>query len=311
VLDAQLPAVQVFGPDGTHRTTFGRGGDGPGEFRDPNGIRLTPKGHILVSDPRNQRISRFTPEGDFLEAHTVPVRSFGFQWEGILDGGGRVLDQQFAAPLGQGPLPGRILRRIDLQTGAMDTLPFPPLPDGAGRAPVAWRFERGSTAIPFSAGGIMVLDPTGEMSVWLGWSDRYALARVSLEGDTLQLLEAGATPVPVSPQEREEAIAGVREFVAGIGAPPPDFGEIPSVKPLLTGLDVDPSGRLWVQLQAPDGGMRFDIFGPDGRWQGSAASSLPLQRFAPRVVEEDRLTAVVADSLGVAYVVRMRLQSGG
>lgn len=38
--------------------------------------------------------------------------------------------------------------------------------------------------------------------------------------------------------------------------------------------------------------------------------ALPLERYAPRVVEEERLTAVITDSLGVAYVVRMRLEDG-
>ena len=40
VLDNQLAQVEVFGPDGQHRRTLSRQGDGPGEVRQPIGLAL-------------------------------------------------------------------------------------------------------------------------------------------------------------------------------------------------------------------------------------------------------------------------------
>lgn len=47
-LDTQLAQVLVFGPDGEHRRTLGREGSGPGEFRQPIAMFLTPDGRLAV-----------------------------------------------------------------------------------------------------------------------------------------------------------------------------------------------------------------------------------------------------------------------
>lgn len=57
--------IQVFGPDGTPRRAWGKYGEGPGEFRRPQGIALA--GDLLyVADAAGHRIQVFSTEGRFL-----------------------------------------------------------------------------------------------------------------------------------------------------------------------------------------------------------------------------------------------------
>ena len=71
VSDAGNHRVVVFSPDGSSvRRTFGRCGDGCGEFNLPSGIAFLPNGNVAVGDMENNRIQIFTQKGDF-------VRVFG------------------------------------------------------------------------------------------------------------------------------------------------------------------------------------------------------------------------------------------
>ncbi|NTU51401.1 MAG: hypothetical protein HGA94_03060 [Candidatus Aminicenantes bacterium] len=63
VLDTGNHRVQKFGPDGTYLTTYGRRGQGPGEFQYPAWLAVDGKGFIYVTDPFNQRIQVLTPDG--------------------------------------------------------------------------------------------------------------------------------------------------------------------------------------------------------------------------------------------------------
>ena len=51
---------------------YGRSGDGPGEMRSPRGVAVDASGNVFVADSRLSRISKFTPDGTFLTAATLP-----------------------------------------------------------------------------------------------------------------------------------------------------------------------------------------------------------------------------------------------
>lgn len=67
--------IHRFHRDGRHLGTFGRRGDGPGEFLRPEGLALGPGGDLFVVDCGHHRILRFTPAGEF-------VSSFGSAGDG-------------------------------------------------------------------------------------------------------------------------------------------------------------------------------------------------------------------------------------
>jgi hypothetical protein len=63
VLDTGNHRIQKFGPDGKYLATYGRKGQGPGEFQYPAWLAVDGQGFIYVTDPFNQRIQVLTPDG--------------------------------------------------------------------------------------------------------------------------------------------------------------------------------------------------------------------------------------------------------
>lgn len=63
ILDAGNHRIQKFDPDGNYLATFGRRGQGPGEFFFPASLDLDSQGYMYISDPQNQRIQILKPDG--------------------------------------------------------------------------------------------------------------------------------------------------------------------------------------------------------------------------------------------------------
>jgi len=63
ILDTGNHRVQKFSSDGRYLASFGRQGQGPGEFAYPDSIDIDSADMVWVSDPNNQRIQVLTLEG--------------------------------------------------------------------------------------------------------------------------------------------------------------------------------------------------------------------------------------------------------
>lgn len=61
-------AVHRFAPDGSHLATWGRPGQGPGEFSTPHSIWVDRQDRVLVADRENNRVQVFDREGRHLES---------------------------------------------------------------------------------------------------------------------------------------------------------------------------------------------------------------------------------------------------
>ena len=59
--------VHRFAADGTHLTTWGRPGSGPGEFTTPHAVALDGRDRVLVADRENNRIQLFDRVGAYLD----------------------------------------------------------------------------------------------------------------------------------------------------------------------------------------------------------------------------------------------------
>ena len=65
VLDSGNHRVQKFDPEGNFLASYGRQGQGPGEFQYPQSIDTDAEGNIYVSDSGNQKIHILKPDGAF------------------------------------------------------------------------------------------------------------------------------------------------------------------------------------------------------------------------------------------------------
>lgn len=63
VLDSGNHRIQKFDPQGNFLASFGRPGQGPGEFQHPQSIDIDAQGFMYVSDSGNQKIQILKPDG--------------------------------------------------------------------------------------------------------------------------------------------------------------------------------------------------------------------------------------------------------
>jgi DNA-binding beta-propeller fold protein YncE len=63
--------VHEFSAGGEHLKTWGKRGNGPGEFAEPHSIWVMPDGTIMVGDRGNDRIQYFSPDGHFIRQWTA------------------------------------------------------------------------------------------------------------------------------------------------------------------------------------------------------------------------------------------------
>jgi len=76
--------IHKFSHNGTHISTFGRQGQGPGEIKSPYMIRINKKNEILVSERTRSRLIIYNPNGDLIKE--IPL-SPNYQMATLLENG--------------------------------------------------------------------------------------------------------------------------------------------------------------------------------------------------------------------------------
>jgi len=308
VLDYKVQEIRMFDAAGTFLKLAARRGQGPGEISTANGLAQGADGTIWVNDPANSRFSLFKPDGSFLRQHIVPIRSYGFIWNGTVDARGRVNDPLFI-DTSKGDVAMRI-RRIGPDGATGDSLD---ISCRLARSPVApWiaRSKNGQMgmAVPFTASASIRLDPRG--FAWCTPGDVYRVARVRLGGsDTLAVAERRIEPVAVTAAERAAVIARTDSALKQYETNNVDYSQMPRVKPFIEGLEVDDAGRLWVRRPAPDRTITvFDVFDEGGRFLATVRAPFRIDPYRHPVIRGDVVHVVVIDDDDVQNVVRARIR---
>ena len=67
ILDAGNCRIQKFDSEGKYLDSFGREGQGPGEFNSPSSLDIGAQGSLIIADPRGRKIQIFSTEGSLLK----------------------------------------------------------------------------------------------------------------------------------------------------------------------------------------------------------------------------------------------------
>lgn len=321
VLDYKAQNIRVFSPDGKFLKVIGRGGEGPGEFGEPNGFARSPDGNIWVNDPPNHRFSVRRDDGEYIKDVPSALTGFGYTWRGYFDAAGRMVN-----PISlRNPKPSApngidytnqyhtMLERRSMTSNRADTIPelscAPP-----GRLVLSWsaRSAHGGmvTGVPFQSYPSVARSP--QDFVWCTDGTKYAVYRLRLmRGDTLQVIRGKAAAIPVTGAERDSAVAAAKalfvrsHFDPGIAV----AGDVPSTKPVITGLTLDDQNRLWVRLtSAVKGHTRYDVYDPTGAELGTIDLPAAIHEGPDVLIRGDKLYGVVLDADDVPAVVRYRIE---
>jgi hypothetical protein len=71
ILDGRGRCVHRYDSSGRWLGTFGRRGDGPGEFQDSSDMTLLPDGNVAITDILQMRITIFAPDGTFVSSRNL------------------------------------------------------------------------------------------------------------------------------------------------------------------------------------------------------------------------------------------------
>lgn len=307
VLEFRAQEIRLFDNQGRFVKRVARRGNGPGEISNANGLLLAPNGEIWVNDPQNARWTVFSPTGEFVRQHVLPILGYGYVWNAMIDPAGVIYDP-VSVPSAGGTYRS-LVRRVRPNGQVIDSLPARECEQrGTGGRPTVFE-ARSATGgrvaeIPFLPSPVWTWDRRG--FTWCSSRDRYEILQIGVaRGDTVRRITLDAGPTPVSKAERDSAVARMRKLFTDIGAPEPDYDRIPRVKPAIQAIDVDASGRLWVRRNTADSRRTtFDV------WEERAARPFTvvvpwrLSAYFHPIIRGDTLLTWTRDEDDVPFVVR-------
>lgn len=268
--------VLVFEPTGSLFAAFGRRGEGPGEFSNPQHLQVLPGDTIVVWDRGFGPISYFDPSGTLLRDRRVDLgrlievvqpkcQTPGESVHLPLPDGSLVLasmEREWEAPTRGMFRPPRQFLRIDSTYSANEF--------GWWGGMEQFRIYPPAAAIgylPFPANSSVAVggDP---LSVYITNGDRYEIHQFSAAGVLRRIIRVTADPIPITPAEFNGWKDGMRAANPNWdwGAWERSFGELAerSFRPGVSRMLVDTQGYLWVYT-----GMVWNVFSQEGRWLGT------------------------------------------
>ena len=274
--------------------TIGAEGQGPDEYREPDGLFALPGDSTLLVDLGNGRLTAIAPNGAFGE--TTPIaqpakRGLTLVLPRATDSGGGIYFQQMGGMGGARGLPdSAAVVRFDRGSGAYDTLTLVKMPErkvsesgGGNERNVMMRPVPLSTEDAWGAG----LD--GRVAVARAGTNpgEYSLEWILPDGQAVSGTPTEYRPVKIGAAEKQEWVQnlgsdGLRVMITndngsmqanmsrgggGRGLPEVDGFEWPDAMPAFTSnaVQVDSKGNAWVVRETAAGEAPLvDIFGPDG-----------------------------------------------
>ena len=286
VADLQANEIRVFDGRGECIRTFGREGEGPGEFRMLAGIAWQPPGLLWAMDAISYRLTAFDSAGGVRATHSLGASmATSLPWPLTVDADGALHWWD--------PAERKIVKfGMGHELVPLDTVWVPQL-----RAEMATHTEGDLTMrfpIPESPLIEWALDREGHL--WLANTSVFELHETTYDGDTVRTVRLDRPQRRLKGRERD-SIAAADDVAANA---------LPRYKRLFGGFRVDANGWIWVTRGITPRHV-WDVFDEMGRYIGPIVSPLPIKNRPFPAFGAGTVTAVAEDGLGVEYVVRLRV----
>ena len=293
VADGVEARLVRLSPDLAEATVIGREGQGPDEYRQPDGLFALPGDSTLMTDLGNGRLAVLAPDGSIVRTEPIArenedggmmlvlpaaTDAEGGIWFASRGGMGRQMSLDDSLQV----------RRLDLATGEMPIVArLTPPPMTSSTSGGAGNTQQRIMPIPFGpedawsvgAGGLAIVR-----------AEPYHVERIRPDGSVVVGPEAAWEPVSVKRADQEEWLDGLSGGLSvmvseenGVrntslsrgGSRPPgmdaDSFEWPETKPAFSARDaqVDFAGRVWVRRNTKAGEPPlYDVFDHEGRRSG-------------------------------------------
>ena len=302
VADGRNREVRVFGLDGAHLRTFGREGEGPGEFQSLNSLAWAGD-RLLSFDPEQGRIGEWSAGGEWLGQRntqtgvTGPPDVLRLYSVGPDEVFRRDLENRYIGLNSRG------------QTG--DTLASLRGPSSGPPAYIECRYDRSRAlfVVPFAPRFLQHPGPGGVLYSALTSDYRIFVTR----NDGAEVLRVIERPLPAESFGNDEWRAANEEYYEWLATRPgascdPREPTRPDAKPFIEDLFVAPDGKLWVEV-VRTAGNRWEVFDTEGKLLGSVAAP-PRREYVVPAFGSDYLLTIRRDSLDLDHVDVWRLERG-
>jgi len=273
VLDWKDNHVLAFDKMGRHLRTFGRAGQGPGEFVTPLTMGLAPDGEIVIEDYRSHLVY-FTPEGEFIR--NLPLAKTGVRRVAI-DSRGNILGIVIVREKDNSRYE---IQKFDPEMNLMHVLDSTPIPS-----------ESSDSINPFV--GLIYYTFDKDDRVVCGAPDQYEIKTFSSTGNLVQKITRDYDPVEITEQDKKEI---EKEMPPGIKL------IIPKHYGAFQWIMTDDEGRIFVMTEerSPENrGYFHDVFDAQGRY----LAKIPLA-FRPIVIKKNKFYSVTEDEDGFHVIKR-------
>jgi hypothetical protein len=302
VVNSGTADVRVYDRRGLHVVTFGRRGQGPGEFGAPWVVYELSNDSLLVID-LNRTHSVFDRDRTFVRRFTLQSSDSTIISE--IEPAGRFADGSL---LVRGHGRSESAPSSGLRRGSTKMMRF----DGEGRLLGAIGEFDGQGMRYGPQGALYVFGPwpreaAAEESMWYGRSDRFELREVGFDGRTRRLVRLDRPNRSVTQADRDAFVEASTERVRGTDreqilriqlAEAMYAPEFPAHFDLLQ----DDAGNLWVQDYQPFNARVervWSVFDPDGRFLGDV--DVPAGVTVTHI-GDDFLLGIWRDEFDVEYV---------
>ena len=291
VLDEMSHNVRVFSPQGRLLRVIGEHGQGPEEFMQPVGIELNEDDELIVVDPENSRLSRWTLDGTLMATTNFPIGIMLYPWNGRLDNRGHLHSY---LPSGEF---GLTIVEYDPHLRPLDSVAPP-------RSHLTVFFETQTERwgvmrahVPYSPIPIWRIGPDGDMYHTPGV--RFEIIRTST-GEVV--IASDHTDVTVSADERRDAVESLSRFVERGGRV--DESRIPITKPPISSFHISRDGHFWVapSLDANAQGTILREFDAAGNELRSIELPRRILAYPQPAFRESTIIAASEDEFGIQSI---------
>lgn len=306
-VDTRAPNLRIYDPDGEHLHTFGRRGEGPGEFSSPVLMGTLPGDTLLVVDRRLRRINIFHPDDGFIRDATADAEIPGYLLTEGMFADGDILVQRMV--FNEGAMEGFSRRRVHYRSVSPDGSLGTDFGEFVGEEIVMAVNTEGqitNTIMGNAPFGKSAAVAVGDTRFFYGSQDRYEIQSWTQEGRLDRIVRVLRNPEPVTSEQVGERLAAelsdlpdnalARSYRRNFENAP-----IPEFHPAFGSIYVDSADHLWVEETriTEDEPRIASIFDPEGRAVGSVTLPARLRIFE---IGTDYILGAYADDLGVEYL---------
>jgi hypothetical protein len=259
----KLHCIKKFDPAGHHLLTFGREGEGPGEFFGVGAIAIDRDDRIITHDFQNKRFQTFTNGGAYLASYSMQDQVNGIV---AASGGGLYVgttEFNYMDPTGE------------------NTLRLSWMSDDFGRVTTIdstrirmWEMVRVGDGVqmatlPFRPYQYWAVSPGGNIIV--GRSDEYRLDILSPEYEKVGEITRDVEAPAVTERDKTDYLARFeRDGRSGLSPAMKDKMDFPGRKPYFDDIVVDWDGNILVRWteRTGNGVAVYDAFDPAGSFIG-------------------------------------------